>query len=250
MYMRKQALNNEGVDKIIKKVKGLLAIAHDNKNDEESQTAFLMAQKLLIKHKISMSDVEDINASERTIQSGQATTHKKLFWWERELANIIEKNFPVKWYYNSRVLDGESRKKRAIVFMGYEDDVALAKEMYILAYDVILFYTKEFVNQEQNKYGYWTREDTLSYKNSYMKGFLDGLKKKFEEQRLSMSQEYGLMVITPVEVKDKYDEMFKDSKGISFKIPPTQEVFAYKKGYEEGENVDYTKSTLDGELEI
>ncbi|QAW06651.1 DUF2786 domain-containing protein (plasmid) [Bacillus subtilis] len=41
---------------IIKKVKGLLAIANDNKNDEESQSAFLLAQKLMIKHDISVSE--------------------------------------------------------------------------------------------------------------------------------------------------------------------------------------------------
>jgi len=39
-------------ESIIKKIKGLLAIADDAKNDEESQSAFLLAQKLMIKHDI------------------------------------------------------------------------------------------------------------------------------------------------------------------------------------------------------
>ncbi|RKJ45999.1 DUF2786 domain-containing protein, partial [Butyricicoccus sp. 1XD8-22] len=45
-------------DSIIKKIRGLLAIANDEKNDEESQTAFILAQKLMIKHNIVMGDIE------------------------------------------------------------------------------------------------------------------------------------------------------------------------------------------------
>lgn len=33
-------------EKIIKKIKGLLAIARDERNDEESQSAFVLAQRL------------------------------------------------------------------------------------------------------------------------------------------------------------------------------------------------------------
>ncbi len=43
-------------ESIIKKIRGLLAIANDNKSDEESQSAFLLAQKLMIKHDISSGE--------------------------------------------------------------------------------------------------------------------------------------------------------------------------------------------------
>lgn len=44
---------------ILKKVKGLLAIANDAGNDNESQSALLMAQRLMLKHGIGMKDLNE-----------------------------------------------------------------------------------------------------------------------------------------------------------------------------------------------
>ena len=45
-------------NKIISKVQNLLELAYDAPNDEEGQTALLMAQKLMVKHNLSMSDIK------------------------------------------------------------------------------------------------------------------------------------------------------------------------------------------------
>lgn len=232
-------------ESIIQKIKGLLAIANDHKNDEECQTAFVMAQKLMMKYEISSSEILDQESSE-TVSKGQVTAHKTLFWWERQLANIIADNFRVTWYYNSKTVEGESKKKRAIIFLGYENDIALAKEMYILAYEVLSFYVSQFVD-EYYKVNLLQRERSLTteLKNSYIRGFLNGLNEKFEKQVKEMEQEYGLMVLLPTEVKQAYHEMFEGKNGLSFKLPPIEEVEAYQKGFHDGNKVDYTKTTLD-----
>ncbi|GEN30933.1 hypothetical protein HNQ35_001400 [Cerasibacillus quisquiliarum] len=232
-------------ESIIQKIKGLLAIANDHKNDEECQTAFVMAQKLMIKYEISSSEILDQKSNE-TVSKGQVTAHKTLFWWERQLANVIADNFRVTWYYNSKTVEGESKKKRAIIFLGYENDIALAKEMYILAYEVLSFYVSQFVD-EYYKVNFLQRERSLTteLKNSYIRGFLSGLNEKFEKQVKEMEQEYGLMVLLPTEVKQAYDEMFEGKKGLSFKLPPIEEVEVYQQGFHDGNKVDYTKSTLD-----
>ncbi|MEK4024459.1 DUF2786 domain-containing protein [Sporosarcina sp. FSL W7-1283] len=232
-------------ENIIKKIKGLLAIANDNKNDEESQTAFIMAQKLMVKYDISSGEVEERQESD-SILEGKVTVHKTLYWWERKLAQIITKNFKVTFFYNSKILKGESKKKRAIIFLGFENDVALAKEMYFLAYDVLTFYANDFVKnhyaetEECRSRGY-----TMDLKNSYMRGFLDGINEKFEIQVKEMKQEYGLMVLVPTEVQQAYDDMFEGKKRLSFKVPRIEELAAYHQGHEDGVSVDYTKSTLD-----
>lgn len=89
---------NESNKKIVKKIKGLLAIARDKKNDEESQSAFLLAQKLMIQYSVEKSEVEDYELSSEmdSIDEESVTIYKKLFWWERALAGIIAKNFKVK----------------------------------------------------------------------------------------------------------------------------------------------------------
>ncbi|GIN71271.1 hypothetical protein J14TS2_17460 [Bacillus sp. J14TS2] len=231
-------------DAIINKIKGLLAIASDQQNDEESQSAFIMAQKLMIKYDISSGEIEEDKESDSVLE-GKVTVYKTLYWWERKLARIISENFRVRFFYNNKVLKGESKTKRAITFLGYEKDVQLAKEMYVLAYDVITFYSKVFIENHYKKSSdYRSRRNTAKLKNSYMRGFLYGLDEKFASQLEEMQQEYGLMVLLPKEVKGTYDEMFKGKKGLSFNIPPIEEIEAYQEGYQDGNRVDYTKSTL------
>lgn len=234
----------KNTDNIVKKIKGLLAIARDHKNDEESQTAFVMAQKLMMKHNIEMSEVEHENAGQEVIR-GQATVYKRIVWWETELADIISKNFRVKYFFNNNRSSGSV--KRAIIFLGFESDVRLAKEMYILAYDVITFYTDRYVKMWYDARPSKPKDMTKDLKDSYMQGFLRGLDDKFDEQVKDMEQEWGLMVLVPEEVQNKYDSMFKGKgKGITFKTPTVGEARAYETGYRQGNKVDYTKSTIDG----
>ncbi|MCW1031095.1 DUF2786 domain-containing protein, partial [Streptococcus anginosus] len=44
-------------NKVIFKIQNLLELAYDAPNDEEGQTALLMAQKLMVKHNLSMNDI-------------------------------------------------------------------------------------------------------------------------------------------------------------------------------------------------
>ena len=53
--------------KIINKVKGLLDIAKDSNQDEETQTAFLLAQKLMVKYGIKKSIIQD---QQRAVEYG------------------------------------------------------------------------------------------------------------------------------------------------------------------------------------
>lgn len=238
-------------ESIIKKIKGLLAIADDGKNDEESQSAFLLAQKLMIKHDIQQSDVETRDEKQEIIK-GQAVAYKKLFWWERQLAGIIANNFRVKFYYHNRVLNGEKRRKSSIIFFGFENDVNLAKEMYVLAYDAISKYSERFVKNYYQKDAFVirTKEKTKELKNSYMLGFLTGLSEKFELQVKEMEQEFGLMVITPKEVSTAYNELAKSFSGKTkpTKIPSIGEVEAYHRGRRDGEQIDYLKQTIDDDI--
>lgn len=234
---------------IIKKIQGLIAIANDEKNDEESQSAFMMAQRLMIKHSIAESDVVEVKPN-RDVNTQDVTVYKQLHWWEQHLANIISENFRVKWYYSEKTLYGERRVKRKIVFLGLKDDLELAKEMYILAYEVLVHYAKEAVKDFYVKDDYRrTRAMTTKVKDSYMRGFLSGMAERFKEQVADMQQEFGLVLLMPVEVKEKYDVMFpttKKHKGVSFRLPNAYDTI-YQDGYGKGKEVDYTKSTLDGD---
>ena len=114
-------------EKIIKKIKGLLAISRDERNDEESQSAFVLAQRLMIQYSIDKSLVEgsEYYENEDSIDEESVTIFKKLYWWEKELAQIISKNFKVKNFIRSR------GRKSKVIFFGFGKDLELAKEMFI-----------------------------------------------------------------------------------------------------------------------
>ncbi|MGC6769522.1 DUF2786 domain-containing protein [Enterococcus sp. LJL51] len=232
--------------KIIKKVKGLLAIAKDEKNDEESQSAFILAQKLMIQYEIDKSEVEDYELSNESseINEESVTIYKRLYWWERSLARIIAKNFRVKHYLNSKYI-GKQRKRR-IIFYGFGRDLELAKEMYILAYDVVLYHSKIFIDEYyRTQLESRSRYMTESIKSSYIRGFLNGLSDRFDEQVAILRESFEVLVLIPEEVEKSFVVMSSEwGKPLDLVLPPVEVVQAYQQGFNDGKKIDFTKSTI------
>jgi len=240
---------NRSNEKIIKKVKGLLAIAKDERNDEESQSAFILAQKLMIQYEIEKHEVEETELLSELdlINEESVTIYKRLYWWERTLAHIISKNFRVKNFLTSKYIGKQTKRK--IVFYGFGRDLELAKEMYILAYDVILFHSKRFVDEYYKKH--WetrSRYMTESIKSSYIQGFLSGLSERFNEQISVLRESYEVMVLIPEEVEEAYKEKSRSfGKPLDFDMPRVEVFRAYQKGFDDGKEIDFTKSTISTE---
>lgn len=235
-------VNDNKQDKIVKKVKGLLAIAKDNNKDEESQSAFLLAQRLMLQYNIDKRDVALSSEEPEPIGEESVTVYKKLFWWERELGSIISKNFRVKVYYASN----GSRRATKIVFYGFGGDLELAKEMYFLAYEVLLFHTKEYIENYylENLEIERTRYMTESLKASYIRGFLGGLEVRFKEQVSALTESYEVMVLVPKEVEDSYEEYSKNFGTYSTVLPEPKSADAYSKGFKKAKIIDFTRSTV------
>lgn len=234
--MDKRHANQE---RIIRRVKGLLKLAEDNSNIEESQSAFMQAQQMMVKYGVDRAEVV-ANEQHKEILTKAATTYKRLYWWEKMLAGIISRNFRCSWYYSGKYVEGSVQMKRSIVFVGYETDVVLATEMYQLAISAVKFYTKKFmkvVNPRGNRKG----SDRV--KNDYMRGFIDGLAMKFEEQ--VKAEAWGLVVVVPEAVVSKTKEITKGGKALSFYVPNTTTSEHYDQGYHEGQAIDYTRSSID-----
>lgn len=228
-------------DDIIRKIKGLLATANGKANEDEAQAAFALAQKLMIKHNIESSEI-DRNDDENILEE-QLGDFGVLKWHERQIANIISSSFRVKCYYGGRKVNGKTA--RAVRFFGLENDVFLAKEMYVLALDAMEYHYKKYIND------FWgakkrSRTVTTQIKNSYMIGFINALYQKMKKQKEDLEEEFGLVVLTPKIVQEKYDLKAKDFKNCRpCKIPNANVSEAYVKGYDTGSNIDYSKSTID-----
>lgn len=224
---------------VLRKIKGLLATASERVNEEEAQTALMLAQKLMVKHNIS---TDDISQEKETIEDQHITELKTLRWHERMIAILIADNFRVKSYVASKRIGGRARK--ALKFFGLKEDVVLATEMYKLINEVLEFYTKSFVDN------YWVgrKRDirvTTQIKNSYMCGFLNALKEALSVQKKNLENEYGLVVLTPMVVEKAFEEKQSSFvKSGKFSVPSPSFNAAYINGYEDGKKVDLQQNTL------
>lgn len=224
---------------VLRKVKGLLTTANENMNEQEAQTAFALAQKLMVKHNISASD---ITYEKDSVEDQRITEHKTLHWHEKIVANMIAKNFRVKSYLEAKRVNGRTQK--AVKFFGLKEDVQLATEMYKLALDVLGFYTKLYVDL------YWGRRKrdsriTSQVKNSYMRGFITALEEVMNIQRKELENEYGLIVITPVVVEEAFNEKQQSfTKVRRFNVPFATAKTAYANGYNDGKNVDLLRKSI------
>lgn len=231
-------MDNKG---IISKIKGLLKLANDNRNDDEGQAAFILAQKLMLKHQVDKLDLIDDLDEEELIDSESVTIYKRLYWWEHQLGSIIARNFRVKAYLNSKLFRGSSQSKRRIVFFGQKSDLELAKQMYILAYDALLHFSKNYLFE--HRHSKYTRS---SLKQAYIRGFLVGLDLRFEEQVSSLTGKYELLVQVPENVEAAFNDLSKQFSGsVSLNVPNIVSKKAYDDGLGDGKSIDFTKSTID-----
>ncbi|CAM2361085.1 DUF2786 domain-containing protein [Listeria seeligeri] len=228
-------------EKIIRKIKGLLNIARENGSDEEGQSALVLAQRLMLQNNISEQELGETEASSELITENDVTIHKKIHWWEERLGNIIAENFRVKMYYRT------TGRKSTMVFYGIEKDLNLAKEMYLLAHETVIYYSKRFVRWHYLETGEKrNRGFTTKLKKSYIIGFLDGVDAKFREQIFALREEYEVLILMPEKVEKSFESYAENFRETERKQPQTEVTFAYISGHQDGSSIDFTKRTIKG----
>jgi hypothetical protein len=204
-------------EKIIDKIRKCLALSLNNPSAAEAESAALTAQRLMAKHGITAIDVEDEMAQEDKIEiaveevgAGKA--------WKFQLATIIADNFRCKTF---------SYGKRSIAFYGYSTDAEAAKEVFRFLFKL----GHKLAEREGHKRWRETGERSGVY-NSYVLGFMTGIKSKLEEQCKA------LMIITPKEVEEEYSDFIKGAKSrnVSRLIKDSFDHNAYESGFTEGKH--------------
>lgn len=217
--------------KIINKVKGLLDIAKDSNQDEETQTAFLLAQKLMVKYGIKKSSIQD---QQRPVEYGVLERCQKLSLLKQRLANVIADNFKVLFV---RTGSFYPNKHFQYNFYGYSNDVELAKNIYFLAVKIIQYRTKKYLNNYYLKTGVArNRKLTAFLKRNYIHGFIIGLETRLNDQ----TKKYDLMV-----KPDK--ELFKrlgPARPKNTKVSYNYKSKSFKKGFTDGYNTDLSQRSV------
>lgn len=206
-------------NKIVQKIKNLLELAYDTPNDEEGQSALLMAQKLMVKHNISMNDVRAAK-TKHNIGETVGTWEYRLPWWQEKLAAILGENF------RCQVMRRRMKKEgiTQIIFFGYQSDAELCTKVY----EGAILYLKYRLRR---LYPVVSKSKWKDYKKSYLLGFLEGLDQRFMDQ-VQSSEEFALMVQVPAEVKEEKERRMGKLKSRSLNVAVEIDLEAYVNGLE------------------
>ena len=209
--------------KIITKIQNLLQLAKSS-NENEAKSAMLLAQKLLMKHKLSMKEVEEADVEEVVVieEHGTGCTYTRATW-KGALANIIADNFGcytfVRKYYSKEVY-----------FLGKDDDIQVCNIVFKYALEVIKIEANKFKNKYKKE-----GKSTTGVENTYAVAFIKGLMDAFEEQK-SQHKEWGLVLVKDIRVTEAYENMnLKEGKRPKA-LSTLSDAEIYKKAYEEGKS--------------
>ncbi len=206
-------------EKIMNKIRNLLDLSNNNPNENEAIAAALKAQELMAKYDIELEQLDDKPETREITeevyrQSGKHEMRK----WKWGLAGIIAKNFRCKYY---------AINKADIVFYGYKEDAKIALSVFTYLY--------ETGNKLALKYYYQVKksgENTKGVMNTYLLGFRDGVKSVLEKQCTA------LMIVTPTEVVESFEEMTKDFGKMNTSLSVLgRSNKAYSEGKTDGKNM-------------
>lgn len=230
--------------KVIDKVKKLLALASDGeKSEAESQTAMLHAQKLMMKHKLSENDLQNGQESlEKDIIYSEFGMREKT-WYSAKLANIVADNFRCFYYFMYKNGD---KKYANLTFFGYEEDVNIAVEVYEYAFNSLFYHRDVYVEKYKNESMFTPKLSHLEdVGNDFIVGYLDGLKAKFDEQ--IASNQWEVLLIKDgdlVKAHKDWQKQFNKIKSKSEQVGRAYNEGAYKNGYEKGKSLNNANKLL------
>lgn len=212
----KAELTAEQHEKMVEKIRKTLALAKDNPSMEEGLAAALKAQKLMHKYNIheeevSLEEIKDEISSIFTQQKHDS--HLKA--WRKQLAVLVANNFRCKCYMSGK----------DVVFRGYTNDAQIALEVYLTLYKVGDKLARQSRKDEKESTGSSSGKGLY---NSFIVGFLAGLKEGFNEQCTALT------IVVPKEVEEEFEGFsanFKEGKATRLNCVDGE---LYMKGKAEG----------------
>ena len=210
---------------IISRIKKLLKLT-ESTNENEAKAAMLRVQRLLMKHKLTMNEIN--NAESSNEEKGVVETSSDITYanstWKSFLGKIISDNFNCCYFVSK---DG---RKKTVHFIGKEDDVEVCKATFR--------YAVQCADSKIKKLKYQRKKEKCSTKNidmAYGMGFCRGLKSAFETQVQENKEKWSLVLCTPEDVMAAYNKLNLKTKKVKTKIDFSNAPI-YNKGIKDGKS--------------
>lgn len=211
------------MNNITEKVRKLLALSSNNPNENEAIAAALKAQELMAEYDLTIEQVKDKPESREIVEAVYRHTGKhEMKKWKYGLATIIGNNFRCKVFMYGC---------EEVVFYGYEEDAKIALQVFSYLYEAGNRLAVKYYNQCRKE-----RKYTKGVMNTYLAGFRQGISSVLEEQCKA------LMIITPQEVIDKFNEKTSGWKTKTVSTTISKNSAAFENGKKDGADVAKSRS--------
>lgn len=206
------------MEKILNKIKNLLDLANNNPNENEAIAAALKAQELMAKYNIELDQLDDKKETREIVEEVYYQSDKhEMRKWKIGLAGIIAQNFRCKTYFLG---------KKDVVFYGYKEDAKIALNVFTYLYEIGNKFAVRYYNKCKKE-----GKETRGVMNTYLAGFRDGVAEVLEKQCTA------LMIVTPKEVTESFEEMTKDWKTTKSTLRLSGDTSAYSNGKSDGRDM-------------
>jgi len=165
--------------KIKTRIRKMLALANNNPEGEEADTAMRMALNLLAKHGLKMTDIPDTDGTYRA-ELGDVVeenwTHHLNFPWARRIAVSIARLYFCEYFYRNAHVPGKRNKQCIHTFVGQQNHAEVAREI------------TEWVISAVNKQAQKVRRDN-GYDHKFVTGFWQGASIRISERAAELRTE-------------------------------------------------------------
>lgn len=220
------AENTINMDKIIIKIQNLFDLSNNNSNEHEAIAAAMKAQELMAKYHVELSQLDTGNDKEMYKAVYKNTSKHEMKNWKTRLAIVVARNFCCKHYLTSH-----GRGNMDVVFYGYKKDATIALEVFTFLYESGNKFAVRYYNQCKKNH-----EDTKGVMNTYLQGFVAGIKDVLDKQCTA------LMIVVPKEVEESYAEMSKNFGTTHTKLNATYDPKAFDTGRSDGKTAMSSKA--------
>lgn len=205
-------------EKVIEKIRKIMALAEKNPSQNEAISAALKAQKLMAQYHISESDIlEEI--TEEKVESMVVPVDGKTEKWRFSLAVVLAKNFRCKCYACGA----------DVAFFGMEEDIKICSQVFNSLYKIGKKLSDKEKRDIREKYG-----TAKGVKNNFCIGFVKGVQTELEKQCTA------LMIIIPKKVEEEFEVQIKGKpRKISTKTSYNRDI--WERGFRAGQDAVQAK---------
>lgn len=232
--MRKEEYNmTEKVSSsILIKIQKLLSLSNDKTATEsEAKSAALAAQKLLAKYNLDIDTVNVANDEKEIVETKIASSEYKNYAWAPKLANVLSKNYCCKFW----VITSGRDTIISLVFYGFKGHTEVAKSVFNYLFNVGNNLALAYCREYSKKYGH-----SRGVYNSYVMGFLAGIKAVLDEQCTA------LKIVIPEEVEEGYKEQHFAGTHKTIRMNINNDSNIYSKGFADGKAAFGNRKQLEG----